>query len=222
VQVNQNVRSIWRTSIRKATIVFLVLISLFGATGAQGQSMSFEVDVNVPVIEEPDSPDREEFNLESGFSFTIGFFSKKYLESEANNRFGIMLSRQSVSTTTVSDDPYTTKHTAYAVQLASDWAIYRGSGSVVAAGLGVGPIFISHDNKYSGGDTAFSGVPNGSLLFSPYAKAIFPVSDYLSVISGVRWVIHTDDTKDRFPYDHGIIISLGIEVGGARGAEQNF
>ncbi len=188
---------------RSLLVICLIGLNCFllpAATSAQ--MMTFEPDLNVPSYTNPEN------SIEPGFSYTVGLFSKSYLGTDAKKRWGIMLGQQKLIATRKFVVAEPNEYSAISLQYGRDWLVFERSRLAVAVGMAAGAALITQRHNECTG--LFCGSPDGVWLVTPYTKFSIPVWSSLSLAAGVRGTILVGDHHDMFPYESGVVFSLGI------------
>ena len=196
-------------------IVLAAIFSCLVHTGALGQAISIEYDLNVPAQSFSGSPTDPTYDAEKGFSLRVGFLSQGYSCSDARHRWSVFIGHQSLDTTWDSEPLVTTKHSANSFEIGHDWLVLDKSWAGASIGVSSGLVFARQNESnpepcptLSCGESALWG------QVSLYAKAEFPLTANFGLMAGFRsWLISGSEGR-MFPFERGPVFSVGIQMFG--------
>ncbi len=206
------IKYVGNTSVRLFAVVIWASLGCLAHGSASAQTMYFGADLNTPSQTAPG------YSLETGFGYSVELYSNAYRYSDATTRWGFLLGHQKLSTIRDQAEAEPYPYTATSLQWGRDWLVFKRPGILVAAGTGFGAVFVSEKDKecYS----AFCKLPNASWIFTPNVKVSVPLSSYLSLVSSVRGMVYVDNRAEMYPYESGVVFSIGIGLNANPGDRQ--
>ncbi len=188
----------------------VLAVSGLASGSAKGQTFAASIDFGTPSVNTEKFAPYEPVEMDFAPAWALAIYSGSVFSSESRGRFGLVLGRQQVTARSLGTIAPPVRYTAFNVQLGTAIRIVGGSKLNLSVGLAAGLSF--RTDNLSCNELGCT-LPSSLILISPSVKATVHVTRKIAGILEVRSAAYIDDIRSSYPFESGMIVSVGVEVG---------
>ncbi len=190
-----------------------VFVLVFICPNAYSNEFNCLFDLNTPVSSLEPRGLQSKPDLNSELGLRVGFFPKSLFGEGGSHRFGVVIGRKKVWNWANSSGRGPGPYSALRIQGQLDFRIWQKNSWEIRGG---GALGFDYLNDSSECDSPFCGWPDPFVLVSPNIRASIQLSQRFVGIFDVRGDVYMTSQGVTFPFESGVVYSLGIGVIGSR------
>jgi hypothetical protein len=178
---------------------------------APGQGIGLYLDLSKPLDDDSGSPD-DEFVADAGTWFGIDIYLRDRAGDGTEGNAWLSARVQSATVAYSGTNRYDVDYSAFSLQFGYGATVFRRAWIRLVLGGAVGPVFYSSDTGYPCGGI-FCDLPDVNVMWTPEMRVAIPVGNSMSAFGSVRSNFYNGGREKSFPFDAGVIASIGFTVG---------